>query len=63
MNKNKHVVFNSHLENNITQNAVDEEVKLIVEADINNNLIQQSLLDDIRCFNIRSATVMKEDIN
>ena len=45
------------------QHAVDEEVKLVIEADINNTLIQQSLLDDIRCFNIRSATVMKEDIN
>ena len=55
-------MLNSHLAHNIIQNAIDEEVKLIIEADIKNNLIQQSLLDDIRCFDTRIENVMKEDI-
>ena len=45
-------ILNSHLENNINHNAINEEVKKLVDEDIKNNLIQQYLLDAIRCFNI-----------
>ena len=34
-------------------------LKLLVEEDINNNQIQQSLLDAIRCFTMRVGNAMK----
>ena len=51
-------ILNSRLENNIDHNAIDEEVKQLIDADIKNNLIQQSLLDAIRCFNIELENIM-----
>ena len=54
--------FNCHLEHHISQSAIDEEVKLLIEADIKHDLMQQSLLDDIRCFNIRSVNDMNYNI-
>ena len=53
-------MLNFHLGNHINRNAIDEEVKLLVEADIQNNLIQQSLLDAIRCFNVRLENAMHD---
>ena len=53
-------ILNSHLENNIDHNAIDEEVKQLIDADIKNNLIQQSLLDAIRGFNIRIENAMNK---
>ena len=53
-------ILNSHLENNINHNAINEEVKQLIDADINNNLIQQSLLDAIRCFNIKFENAMNK---
>ena len=55
-------MLNSHLENNINHNAINEEVKQLVDEDIKNNLIQQSLLDDIRCFNIKLENAMNKNI-
>ena len=51
-------ILNSHLENNIDHNAIDEEVKQLIDEDIKNNLIQQSLLDAIRHFNTRIENAM-----
>lgn len=53
-------ILNSHLENNINHNAINEEVKKLVDEDIKNNLIQQSLLDAIRCFNIKIENAMNK---
>ena len=52
-------ILNSHLENNIQHNDIDEEVKKLVDEDIKNNIIQQSLLDAIRHFNMRIEHAMK----
>ena len=55
-------ILNSRLENNINHNAIDQEVKQLVDDDIKNNLIQQSLLDAIRHFNLRIENAMKGNI-
>jgi hypothetical protein len=52
-------VLNSHLENNKLHNKIDAEVKLLIDEDIKNNLIQQSLLDAIRNFNIKIENAMQ----
>jgi hypothetical protein len=52
-------ILNSHFENNIDHNAIDAEVKLLVDADIKNHLIQQSVLDAIRNFNIHITNAMQ----
>ena len=58
MSKSRYVFLNSHLENNINHNTINEEVKKLVDEDIKNNLIQQSLLDAIRNFNIKIENAM-----
>ena len=52
-------ILNSRLENTIEHNNIDEEVKQIVDEDIKNNIIQQSLLDAIRHFNMRIENAMQ----
>jgi hypothetical protein len=52
-------ILNSHLENNIDHNNIDAEVKLLIDEDIKNNLVQQSLLDAIRNFIIKIENAMQ----
>ena len=52
-------ILNARFENNINHNAIDEEVKQLVDEDIKNNLIQQSLLLDIRNSNMKIENAMK----
>ena len=40
-------ILNSHLETNINHNDIDEQVRELIENDIQNNIIQQSVVDDI----------------
>jgi hypothetical protein len=54
-------VLNSHIENTIDHNAIDAEVKLLIDENIKNNLIQQSLLDAIRNFNIKIENAMDKN--
>jgi hypothetical protein len=54
-------ILNSHFENNIDHNAIDAEVKLLIDEDIKNSLIQQSLLDAIRNFNIKIENAMQQN--
>jgi hypothetical protein len=51
-------ILNSRLENNKLHTKIDAEVKLLIDEDIKNNLIQQSLLDAIRNFNIKIENAM-----
>ena len=51
--------LNSRLGDNSLHNEIDEEVKKLVDEDIKHNLIQQSLLDAIRCFNAKLENAMK----
>jgi hypothetical protein len=53
--------LNSRLENNKLHNHIDAEVKLLIDEDIKNNLIQQSLLDAIRNFNIKIEDAMQKN--
>ena len=41
-------------------NDVDAEVKQVVDEDLKHNLLQQSLLDAIRCFNIKNENAMNK---
>jgi hypothetical protein len=52
-------ILNSHLENNILHQNIDAEVKILIEDDIKNNVIQQSLLDAIRNFNMKIESAMQ----
>jgi hypothetical protein len=54
-------VLNSHLENNKLHNNIDAEVKLLVDEDIKNNIIQQSLLDAIRKLNMKIENAMQKN--
>ena len=54
--------WNPHIENHINHNAIDAEVKTLIEEDIEHNLIQQSLLDDIRGFNIKLENAMHRNV-
>jgi hypothetical protein len=54
-------ILNSRLENHKLHNKIDAEVKLIIDKDIKNNLIQQSLLDAIRNFNIKIENAMQKN--
>ena len=51
-------ILNSHTEHNVLHNNIDEEVKTIVDEDIKNNVMQQSVLDAIRNFNIQIENAM-----
>ena len=53
-------ILNSRIEHNILHNNIDEEVKKIVDEDIENNIIQKSLLDAIRNFNMKIENAMNE---
>ena len=56
--------LNSRLEHNINHNAITGEVQTLVDEDINHNLIQQSLLDAIRCLNLKMpCTTMLNNFN
>jgi hypothetical protein len=52
-------ILNSHIENNILHRNIDEEVNILIEDDIKNNLLQQSLLDAIRNFNMKIELAMQ----
>jgi hypothetical protein len=52
-------ILKSHIENNKLHNKIDDEVKLLVDEDIKNNIIQKSLLDAIRDFNIKIENAIK----
>ena len=63
MSKNRYVqicVLNSRLEDTINHNTIDEEVKQLINEDIETSLIQQSLLDAIRGFNIKIENAMNQ---
>ena len=51
-------ILKSRIEHNILHNDIDEEVKKLVDEDIENNIIQKSLLDAIRNFNMRIENAM-----
>ena len=51
-------ILKSHTEHNIFHNNIDVEVKKIVDEDIKNNVLQQSVLDAIRNFNIQIENAM-----
>ena len=53
-------ILNSRIEHNILHSNIDEEVKKLVDEDIKNNVIQQSLLDAIRNFNMKIENAMNE---
>ena len=50
-------ILNSHTEHNVLHNNIDEEVKKIVDEDLKNNVMQQSL-DAIRNFNMQIENAM-----
>ena len=60
MSKSRYVFLNFYLEHNINHNVINEEVKQFIDEDLKNNLIQQSLLDAIRCFNIKIENAMHQ---
>ena len=51
-------ILNSHLETNINHDDIDKQVKDIIDEDIRNNLIQQSVIDAIQNFNIKIQNAM-----
>lgn len=53
-------ILNSRIEHNILHSNIDEEVKQLVDEDIKNNIIQQSLFDAIRNFNMKIENAMNE---
>ena len=54
-------MLNSHLETNINHNDIDKQVKELIENDIQNHIIQQSVIDAIRNFNICIGNAMQEN--
>ena len=58
MNK-KSRILNSRIKTTVEHNNIDEQVKRLVDEDIKNNIIQQSLLDAVRQFNIRVEAVLQ----
>ena len=59
---NKSRNLNSRIKTTVEHNNIDEEVKKLVDEDIKNNIIQQSLLDAIRHFNMRIENAMQCNI-
>ena len=56
---NKSRILNSRIKTTVEHNNIDEQVKRLVDEDIKNNIIQQSLLDAVRQFNIRVEAVLQ----
>jgi hypothetical protein len=55
-------MFNSHIEHTINHNDINEDVILRIEDDSNHTIIQQSVRDAIRNFNISIQIAMQEHI-
>ena len=51
-------ILNSHIETNINHDDIDKQVKEIIDEDIKNNIIQQSVIDAIQNFNIQIENAM-----
>ena len=53
-------MLNSRIEHQVLHNDIDEEVKTFVDDDVKHHAYHQSLLDDIRRFNMKIENSMNE---